>query len=65
MKFLAPAGTAIFQKNGRKIVTEAIHQRHQYADLRGNTCYDDRIHIEGSKGLVEIRFEKGAKAPLG
>ena len=65
MKFLASAGTAIFQENGRKIVAEAIHHRHQYANLRGKTCHDDRIHAEGPECLVEIRFEEGAKASLG
>ena len=65
MKFFASARGAIFQNDGREIVTESIHGGHQHTDFRGNSCHDDRIHTEGPKGLIQVGFEEGAKAPLG
>ncbi len=46
-------------------MAEAIHGCHQYANFRCDPCDDDRIHTEHPKGLVQVGFKEGAKAPLG
>ena len=46
-------------------MAEAIHDCHQYANLRRDSCDDDRIYTKHPKGLVKVGFKERAEAPLG
>jgi len=64
MKFLVPTGRTILQNNGREVMAEAVHDCHQYANLRCDPCDDDRIYTKHPKGLVKVGFEESTETPL-
>jgi len=45
-------------------MAEAIHDCHQYANLRRDPCDDNRIYAKHSQGLIQICLEERTKAPL-
>ena len=62
LRFVAAA--SVRHDGAGKVVGDGVQGRSQHAYMGGHTHNDDRFDVPETEGLVQVRLEEGAEAPL-